>query len=120
MAGTDYYRVLGVGRSATEQEIQSAYRRLARRYHPDVNDDPGAEERFKQINEAYEVLSDERSRARYDHDRAAGGGRRVRVNTTGGGDSGGAVDLEDLLGGVFGGAGGFGRGRRVSAAGTDS
>jgi curved DNA-binding protein len=139
----DYYQALGVDRSAGQDEIQRAYRRLARRFHPDLNKDPGAEERFKDINEAYEVLSDPKKRARYDRYGAqwrqvpedydgpapgagpfGGGGRRVYVNTGGGGfdEAGfGGVDVEDLLGGLFGGrAGGFGRGSRVSAPGADS
>jgi curved DNA-binding protein len=62
----DYYEVLGVRRGAGAEEIQQAYRRLARRYHPDVNKDPGAEDRFKEVNEAYQVLSDPETRARYD------------------------------------------------------
>ena len=67
MAGKDYYRVLGVSRSATEKEIKQAYRRLARRYHPDVNPgDKSAEARFKDINEAHEVLSDAEKRKKYD------------------------------------------------------
>lgn len=144
----DYYEVLGVNRSASQQDIQRAYRKLARRYHPDINKDPGAEDRFKQINEAYEVLSDEKKRARYDRFGEAwrqvpegydgpvpgagpfggnsGGGRRVYVNTGGPGfgDAGFAgVDFEDLLGGLFGGrttgTGGFG-GPRVSAPGADT
>nr|WP_296067045.1 DnaJ C-terminal domain-containing protein [uncultured Actinoplanes sp.] len=134
----DYYQVLGVNRSAGQDEIQRAYRKLARRFHPDINKDPGAEERFKDINEAYEVLSDPRKRARYDrfgqawrqvpddYDGPApgarptgGGARRVYVNTTGFDDSG--FDVDDLLGGLFGGrAGGFGRSTRVSAPGADS
>jgi curved DNA-binding protein len=151
VATTDYYQVLGVSRSAGQQDIQRAYRTLARRFHPDINKDPGAEEKFKQINEAYEVLSDDKKRARYDRfgenwrqipedydaaaagpfARAGAGGRRVYVNTTGGGfgdvgfgDLGfGGVDVDDLLGGLFGGRtgmGGFGRGARVSAPGADS
>jgi len=62
----DYYEVLGVGRSASAEEIRRAYRRLARQYHPDVNREPGAEDRFKEINEAYETLADADRRAAYD------------------------------------------------------
>ena len=62
----DLYEVLGVGRDATAQDIQRAYRKLARTYHPDVNKDPAAERRFQEISEAYEVLSDPESRRRYD------------------------------------------------------
>jgi curved DNA-binding protein len=142
----DYYQVLGVDRSAGQQDIQRAYRKLARRFHPDINKDPGAEERFKQINEAYEVLSDEKNRARYDRFGEAwrqvpqdydgpvpgagpfpgagggGGGRRVYVNTDGFDDAGfSGVDFEDLLGGLFGGrAGGAARGTTVSAPGADT
>jgi curved DNA-binding protein len=140
----DYYQALGVDRSASQQDIQRAYRKLARRFHPDINKDPGAEERFKQINEAYEVLSDEQKRARYDRfgeawrqvpedydgpmpgtgpfGGAGGGGRRVYVNAGGFDDAGlSGVDFEDLLGGLFGGrAGAAGRGTRVSAPGADT
>jgi len=67
MAGKDYYNILGVNREANEREIRQAYRRLARKYHPDVNPgDKSAEARFKQINEAYEVLSDKEKRQKYD------------------------------------------------------
>lgn len=62
----DYYATLGVGKTATQEEIQRAYRKLARKYHPDINKESSAEEKFKQINEAYEVLGDPEKRTKYD------------------------------------------------------
>jgi curved DNA-binding protein len=133
----DFYSVLGVSRDASADEIQSAYRKLARTYHPDVNKDPGAEERFKQISEAYDVLSDPNTRRRYDAfgpdfrrvpedadpatwGRArAGAGARGRPSQSWQEEgfpegvrfstgSAEGIDLDDLFGGIFGG----GRGRR--------
>jgi len=117
----DYYEVLGVPRTANAEQLQEAYRRLARTYHPDVNKDPEAEERFKEINEAYRVLSDPETRARYDRfgpdfrripegaEEAATAGRAGGAGgagTRGFGFTGGFgdvdVDLEDLFGDLFG------------------
>jgi molecular chaperone DnaJ len=90
----DLYEVLGVPRSASPEEIKKAYRRLARQYHPDVNRDDGAEERFKEINAAYEVLSDEEKRARYDRFGYAG----INPNAGGFGAEGfGFGDLNDIF-----------------------
>ena len=66
MALKDYYQILGVDRNASKEEIKKAYRRLAKEWHPDVNPDPKAEEKFKEIDEAYYVLSDEEKRRQYD------------------------------------------------------
>jgi curved DNA-binding protein len=124
----DFYQVLGVPRDASQDEIQRAYRKLARTYHPDVNSDPAAEDRFKKISEAYDVLSDPQTRRRYDAfgrdfrqvpedvdpdawRRAQAGGARSRGQDPGGGFSfsGGDIDLDDLLGTFFSGRGGRAR-----------
>mmetsp|Transcript_36778 Transcript_36778/g.84696 ORF Transcript_36778/g.84696 Transcript_36778/m.84696 type:complete len:474 (-) Transcript_36778:189-1610(-) len=108
---TDFYQVLGVQRNSTEKDVKQAFRKLARQYHPDVNKEPGAQEKFQEIARAYEVLSDEQKRQRYDQFGEAG----VEGMGAGGPDMS-SVNLEDLLGGLFGGmfsgAGGVGRGAR--------
>jgi molecular chaperone DnaJ len=101
-AKRDYYEVLGVGQSATAEELKKAYRRLARQYHPDVNGEDGADERFKEINEAYEVLSNENSRAAYDrfgHAGVQGGGPGFE----GFSGFGGVADIFEEFFGGFGG-----------------
>ncbi len=134
----DFYAVLGVSKDADAAEIKKAYRKLARTHHPDQNQgDPQAEARFKEIGEAYAVLSDPEQRQQYDALRAmAGGGPRFASGPGGAGangfedlfggmfgggsgsggrtrvrysTAGGAPDIEDLLGGLFGGGAGYGR-----------
>jgi curved DNA-binding protein len=151
----DFYEVLGVPRTANQKEIQRSYRKLARTYHPDVNKDPAAEERFKEVSEAYDVLSDPELRRRYDtfgpqfrqvpegmdaetwqRVRSGAGRRQASGQRAGAGRAGqregdsvfyssdfgdgdfgfssGDIDIEELLGGMFGGRSrtgpGFGRG----------
>ena len=100
----DYYEVLGISKDASEQEIKKAYRSLAKKYHPDMNKSPDAEEKFKEINEAYEVLSDPDKKAKYDQFGFAG----VDPNAAsgfGGFSSGSFDDLNDIFGSMFGGGG---------------
>jgi DnaJ-class molecular chaperone len=139
----DYYQVLGVAKNASEKEIKQAFRKLARKHHPDVNPgDRGAEQKFKEINEAHEVLSDPEKRRKYDQlganwkqyeQYARGpspgpggfGGFRVDFEGPGGGGGfsdffktffGGGIDLEDLFGQAAGGGSGFRGGRRERGA----
>ncbi|MBF0710409.1 MULTISPECIES: molecular chaperone DnaJ [unclassified Gemella] len=114
MAKRDYYEVLGLSKGASAQEIKKAYRKLSKQYHPDINKEPGADEKFKEITEAYEILSDDNKKAQYDQFGHAafeqgnyGGGG---FGGFGGGFSGADFDdLGDIFSSFFGGGG---RGRR--------
>ena len=131
----DFYKTLGVSKGASADEIKKSYRKLARKYHPDANEgDPKAEARFKEISEAYTVLSDEKRRKEYDEARSLfGGGVRMPGTGTGTGAGGYNIDfgdlfgsaggaggrLGDLLGGVFGNRGGTTTSRTRARRGAD-
>ena len=116
MSKRDYYEILGVSKSASADEIKKAYRKLAIKYHPDKNPgDKSAEEKFKEAAEAYEILSDNDKRARYDQFGHAGVGGAAGGGGFGGGGFGGGMSMEDIFsqfGDIFGGhfGGGFGGG----------
>ena len=107
----DYYEVLGLSKGASDEEIKRAFRKLAKQYHPDVNKEPDAESKFKEIGEAYAVLSDPQKKAQYDQF-----GHAAFENGAGGAGFSGFdmndIDLSDILGDLFGGAFGFGGGSR--------
>lgn len=118
MSKQDYYELLGVSRDASDRDIKKAYRRLAMKYHPDRNpDDEASELKFKEISEAYEVLSDAQKKAAYDQYGHAGLGGQGGM---GGGFEGGFSDIfGDVFGDMFGGGGGRGRGRSNVRRGAD-
>lgn len=118
----DYYDILGVNRTASEDDIKKAFRNKAKQYHPDANpDNPSAEARFKEVNEAYEVLKDSEKRSQYDRfgenwKNMQGVGGQQNPYASGGG-FGGHADASDMFESIFGGGGrrsGFGGGRRTN------
>jgi molecular chaperone DnaJ len=112
---TDYYKVLGVGKNASDEEIKKAYRKLARQYHPDRNPgDKKAEERFKQISAAYDVLSDSDKRKAYDRGQGPLGGFGMGGNFDPGAFGG---NFSDILSNLFGQATGGARGRTAPRGG---
>jgi len=114
--GKSLYQTLGISENASEAEIKKAYRKLARKYHPDINKDPAAEEKFKEINAAYEVLSDPKKKAQYDqYGDTIFGGQNFHDFARGHG----GVNLDDILNSIFGGLGGFG-GSRGGFSGSSS
>ena len=106
MSKRDYYEVLGVDKNVNGDEVKKAFRKMARQYHPDVNKAPDAEEKFKEVKEAYDVLSDDQKRAQYDRfghvdpNQGMGG---FGGGGAGGADFGGFGDIFDMF---FGGGGG--------------
>ena len=114
-AGRDYYEVLGVSRSADGKELKRAYRQLARKYHPDVNKEPGAEQKFKEISNAYEVLSDDQKKQIYD--RFGEDGLKGGMGGMGGMGGDPFSNPFDLFESFFG--GGMGEGRWAAWAASD-
>jgi curved DNA-binding protein len=99
------YETLGISQSATEADIKKAYRKLARQFHPDINKEADAEEKFKEVNAAYEILSDKKKRAQYDqYGDSMFGGQNFHDFAS---SRGGNVDLDEILRNMFGGGGGF-------------
>jgi curved DNA-binding protein len=135
MPSNDYYKTLGVSKSASADEIRKAYKKLSKKYHPDANKEQDAPERFKQVQEAYDVLQDPQKRKQYDQFGqvfpGGGGPQGQPFPWAGGGQAGagpidlgdlfggGPIDLEQILGGAFGGGGTRRQTRRGSRRGED-
>jgi len=117
----DFYKILGVPKDASEADIKKSYRKLARKYHPDQNqNDPSAEKMFKDVSEAYSVLSDAEERQQYDAIRAMGSGARFTAGGAGGPAGGTGAGFEDVFGGLFGqSAGRSRRGTSYNAGGSN-
>ncbi|MBN2733636.1 MAG: molecular chaperone DnaJ [Methanomicrobiaceae archaeon] len=124
MGARNYYDILNVSKNATEQEIKKAYRTLTKKYHPDISKEEGAEEKFKEINEAYSVLSDKQKKAQYDQMGHETFTNASKGQYTGGGFGGAGFNSDfggfgDIFDAFFGGAGGSRRGPRGPQAGAD-
>ena len=121
MANKDYYSILGVGKGASEDEIKSAYRRLAKKYHPDLNKTEEAANKFKEINEAYEVLGDPKKRANYDQFGSAEGNPFGAGGAQGGFEDffGGGGGFSDIFSDIFSAFGGSRSGRQTLQKGED-
>lgn len=119
MSKRDYYEVLGVEKSASQAEIRKAYRRLSKQYHPDINKEEGAEEKFKELAEAYEILSDEQKRSQYDQFGHAGPQGFGGGGSGFGSDFGGFSGFEDIFSSFFGGGGGGRRDPNAPRQGSD-
>lgn len=114
--GKDYYKILGVKKGASKEEIKKAYKKMAKKYHPDLNKEPDAQEKFKEINEAASILGDDQKRQQYDQfgsdafkhggrPGGAGGFGGFDFSGFGGGSQGGSFDFEDIFDAFFGGGG---------------
>jgi molecular chaperone DnaJ len=116
VARSDFYKILGVEKKASQEQIDSAYRKLARRYHPDTNQEAGAEERFKEISEAYDVLGDPEKRKKYDRGQSVFGGSPFGGAAGGAGSGGDFGSFSDILSNIFNTTAGRGGARTRPAA----
>lgn len=107
MNNTEFYERLGVSKDASADDIKKAYRRMSKKYHPDINKEAGAEQKYKDVQEAYETLSDSQKRAAYDQYGAAGAQGGFGGGGFGGFDGGGFGGFEDIFSSFFGGGGGM-------------
>lgn len=120
MADKNYYDILGLGKDASPEDIKSAYRKLAKQYHPDINKEPGAAEKFKEINEAYECLSDPNKKSNYDQFGSASGPQGFGGFGGGQGFGGfGDFDFGDIFSNIFGGGFGSSNTRTMGSRGED-
>lgn len=121
MNNQEFYDRLGVSKDASQDEIKKAYRKMSKKYHPDINKEPGAEEKYKEVQEAYETLGDEQKRAAYDQYGPAGanGGFGGGAGGFGGFDGGGFGGFEDIFSSFFGGGGGATRNPNAPRQGDD-
>ncbi|MBM9832560.1 DnaJ domain-containing protein, partial [Enterococcus faecalis] len=120
MNNTGYYDRLGVSKNASQDEIKKAYRKMSKKYHPDINKEAGAEQKYKEVQEAYETLSDDQKRAAYDQYGPAGANGGFGGGGFGGGfDGGGFGGFEDIFSSFFGGGGGATRNPNAPRQGDD-
>ncbi|AZB44910.1 molecular chaperone DnaJ [Bacillus sp. FJAT-42376] len=119
MSKRDYYDVLGVGKDASKEEVKRAYRKLSKKFHPDINKEADADQKFKEVKEAYEVLSDDQKRSHYDQFGHTDPNQGFGGFGGQGGDFGGGFGFDDIFSSIFGGGGGRRRDPNAPRQGAD-